>query len=115
MTKLEEASAKLEEARRTVQAIKAKKAREARANAKNELHKAMFDVADELGGKFSTLRDPNGEGRFDAKDLVFGQPEQARLHHGRAGKGERRAGLTCARRTCAVDVAARRQLVDACA
>ena len=33
-------------------------------------------VADELGGKFSQLRDASGESRFEAKDLVFGRPEQ---------------------------------------
>ena len=40
---------------------------------------AMFKVADELGGTYSTLREGNGDARFDAKDLVFGRPEQAAL------------------------------------
>ena len=40
---------------------------------------AMFKVADELGGTYSTLREGNGDTRFDAKDLVFGRPEQAAL------------------------------------
>ena len=39
----------------------------------------MFKVADELGGTYSTLREGNGDARFDAKDLVFGRPEQAAL------------------------------------
>ena len=49
---------------------------EARANAKNELHKDMFAVADELSGRYSQLRDPSGDVRFEAKDLIFGRPEQ---------------------------------------
>mmetsp|Transcript_19317 Transcript_19317/g.63117 ORF Transcript_19317/g.63117 Transcript_19317/m.63117 type:complete len:379 (+) Transcript_19317:1624-2760(+) len=57
--------------------LKERKAREARANAKNELHKEMFEVADELGGMYSQLRDPQGDVRFEAKDLIFGQPAQA--------------------------------------
>jgi hypothetical protein len=39
----------------------------------------MFDVADELGGKFSSLRDVDGGVRFESKDLIFGRPEQAAL------------------------------------
>ena len=56
--------------------IEARKSVEARANAKNELHKAMFAVADELEGRYSQLRDPSGDVRFEAKDLIFGRPEQ---------------------------------------
>ena len=59
--------------------VKAHKAKEARANAKNDLHKAMFAVADELGGTFANLRDASGEARFEAKELVFGRPQQAAL------------------------------------
>ena len=56
--------------------IEARKSVEARANAKSELHKAMFAAADELGGRYSQLRDTSGDVRFEAKDLIFGRPEQ---------------------------------------
>ena len=39
----------------------------------------MFDVADELGGKFSSLRDTDGEVRFESKQVIFCRPEQAAL------------------------------------
>ena len=58
---------------------KQRKASEARANAKNELHRQMFAVADKLGSTFSTLREANSEARFECKDLIFGRPEQAAL------------------------------------
>ena len=56
--------------------IKARKSVEARANAKSELRKAVFAAADELGGRYSQLRDTSGDVRFEAKDLIFGRPEQ---------------------------------------
>ena len=44
---------------------------------KAELLVEMFHVAEELGGVFSTSREANNEARFEAKDLIFGRPEQA--------------------------------------
>jgi hypothetical protein len=36
-------------------------------------------VADQLGGKLSSLRDADGDVRFECKDLIFGVPQQAAL------------------------------------
>ena len=74
--RLAELTGELDAALELAGRIKARKAVEARANAKNELHKAMFAVADILGGAYSQLRDPSGDVRFEAKDLIFGRPEQ---------------------------------------
>ena len=53
-----------------VEAEKRRKAAEARANAKSELHRQMFAVADGLGGKYYA-RDASGEVRFQAQDLCM--------------------------------------------
>ena len=75
--RLAELTGELDAALELAGRIKERKAVEARANAKNELHKAMFAVADELGGAYMQLRDPSGDHvRFEAKDLIFGRPEQ---------------------------------------
>ena len=66
--RLAELTGELDAALELASRIKARKAVEARANAKNELHKAMFAVADILGGAYSQLRDPSGDVRFEAKD-----------------------------------------------
>ena len=78
LDKVEKLAAELAKTREMAARIKREKAREARANAENDLHREMFKVADDVGGLFSTLRNPNGV-RFEAKDLVFGRPEQAAL------------------------------------
>ena len=74
--RLAELTGELDAALELAGRIKARKAVEARANAKNELHEDMFAVADELSGRYSQLRDPSGDVRFEAKDLIFGRPEQ---------------------------------------
>ena len=62
--------------------VKRRKRREARDEAEksgNTLHVEMFDVADQLGGKLSSLRDADADVRFECKDLIFGVPQQAAL------------------------------------
>eukprot|EP00966_Prymnesium_polylepis_P292959 6766681-Prymnesium_polylepis.1 len=78
-TKVQQLTAELAQARATAARIKQEEAKKARENAKNDLHRAMFEVADKLGGTYSTLRDANGDTRFEAKDLVFGRPQEAAL------------------------------------
>ena len=75
----------------------------------------MFKVADELGGVFSTLRVTNGDARFEAKDLVFGRPEQAALgveHYMCVDDGDLRAKMNGGLQAIRAEVAANGTDVD---
>ena len=71
------------ERRRAEAAAAEKRRRRAEAVAKaerdgNQLHVAMFKVADELGGLLANLRPDDGSApRYEARDLVFGLPQHA--------------------------------------